>query len=144
MSSRTVLDLKDFYYLAAEYMDCNHCSETFGAWDERILNQLPCSLRAHFPAVLTWKYACDQAVVTLFCARTLGNSPTALRNNLMEVHSEEWLRKQLVYLGRLCSPQVYCLLKYIIIQANNPACPGLTKNYFTIQLIQGLEKFPPL
>ena len=23
---RTVLDLKDFYYLAAEYMDCNHSS----------------------------------------------------------------------------------------------------------------------
>lgn len=112
---RTVLDLRDFYYLAAEYMDCNHCSGTFVAWDDRILNQLPCSLRAHFPAVLTRKYACDQAVVTLFRARTLGNSPTALRNNLMEVHSEEWLRKQLVYLGD-CAHH-----RYIVCLNNNYA-----------------------
>ena len=96
---RTVLDLKDFYYLAGEYMDCNHCSGTFVAWDDRMLEQLPSGVRAHFPAVLTWKYAHDQAVVTLFWARTLGNSPSALRNNLMEVHSEEWLWRQLSYLG---------------------------------------------
>lgn len=96
---RTVLDLKDFYYLAGEYMDCNYCGGTFVSWDERMLKQLPSALRARFPAVLTRKYACDLAVVTLFRARTLGNSPTALRNNLLEVHSEEWLRRQLSYLG---------------------------------------------
>ena len=64
-----------------------------------MLNQLTSDVCAWFPAVLTYKCACDQAVVTLFRARTLGNSSTALRNNILEVHSEEWLKKQLSYLG---------------------------------------------
>ena len=29
----------------------------------------------------------------------LGNSPSALRNKLLELHSEEWLRKQVCYLS---------------------------------------------
>ena len=32
---RTVIDLKDMYYLAGEYMDCNACSSTFISWDKR-------------------------------------------------------------------------------------------------------------
>ena len=32
---RNVLDLKGFYYLAAEYMDCNQCKATYIAYDER-------------------------------------------------------------------------------------------------------------
>ena len=31
---RLVLDLKDFYYLAAEYMDCNGCKATYIAYNE--------------------------------------------------------------------------------------------------------------
>ena len=95
---RLVLDSKDFYYLAREYMQCK-CGGTFLAWDSRMLEQLTPSVRSWFPAVLTRKYACDRNVVTLFHARTLGNSPHALRNNILEVHSEEWLHKQLQYLG---------------------------------------------
>ena len=64
----------------------------------RMLSQLPDGVRAHFPVILTRKYACDQAVIGLLQSRTLGNSSTALRNNLQEVHCEEWLRKQLCYL----------------------------------------------
>ena len=30
---RLVMDLKGFYYLAAEYMDCNYCSRTYIAYD---------------------------------------------------------------------------------------------------------------
>ena len=37
---------------------------------------------------------------SLSFSRTLGNSPTALRNTLHEIHSEEWLRKQIDYLTR--------------------------------------------
>lgn len=96
---RTVVDLKDCYYLAGEYMECNVCSGTFISWDDRMLKQLPTYVRVRFPVVLTRKYACDLAVVTLFRARTLGNSPTALRNDLLEVHSEEWIRRQVSYLG---------------------------------------------
>ena len=96
---RLVLNLKDQYYLAAEYMECRKCSGTCITWDQRMLNQLSDGIRARFPVVLTHKYACDQAVVTLLRARTLGNSPSALKGSLQEVHSEEWLRKQLCYLS---------------------------------------------
>lgn len=53
---------------------------------------------AHFPVIMTKKYACDKAVVSLLRSRTLGNSPTALRNTLLELHSEEWVKKQLAFL----------------------------------------------
>ena len=96
---RLVLDVKDFYFLAGEYMSCKVCEGTFVSWDHRMLEQLTDGVKAHFPVILTRKYACDQAVVTLLRARTLGNSPSALQHNLQEVHSEEWLRKQLCYLS---------------------------------------------
>ena len=51
-----------------------------------------------FLAVLTHKYACDRLMVSLLHACTLGNSSYTLRNNIMEIHSKEWLRKQLQYL----------------------------------------------
>ena len=94
---RFVLDIKDYYYLVGEYMYCSVCNGTFLAWDHRMLEQLTDGVKATFPVVLTRKYACDVAVVSLLRARTLGNSPSALRNNLHELHSEEHLRRQLRY-----------------------------------------------
>ena len=88
---RLVLDIKDYYYLAGEYMYCSVCNGTFLAWDHRMLEQLTDGVKATFPVVLTRKYACDVAVMSLLRARTLGNSPSALRNNLHELHSEEHL-----------------------------------------------------
>ncbi len=32
---RKVIDAKDKYYLAAEYMDCRRCKGTYIAWDHR-------------------------------------------------------------------------------------------------------------
>ena len=95
---RIVLDVKDYYYLAAEYMDCNECSGTFIAWDARMLNQLPYGLRVKFPAVLTYRYACDYSVISLLRSRTLGNSPTALQANLCELHTDCWLKRNAEYL----------------------------------------------
>ena len=92
---RLVLDVKTIYYMAGEYMDCRACSGTFISWNHRMLSQLSGGVRARFPALLTRKYTCDQSVVDLLRSRTLGNSPTALRNTLHELHSEEWLRAQL-------------------------------------------------
>ena len=40
---------------------------------------------ARFPALLTRKYAADRSVVSLLRSRTLGNTPTAIRNNILEV-----------------------------------------------------------
>ena len=68
------MDVKDFYYLAAEYMECGNaeCKRTYIAWDRRMLEQLADGVQAHFPAVLTRKYACDRAVITLLRSHTLG------------------------------------------------------------------------
>ena len=63
-----------------------------------ILSQLTESRLALFPAILTYKCACDVAVVSILRGRTRGNSPNALRNQVLEIHSEEWMRNQLRYL----------------------------------------------
>ena len=62
---RVVIDVRDTYYLAGEYMDCNTggCMSTYISWDRRILEQLPDSVLARFPVVLTYRYACDRIVV---------------------------------------------------------------------------------
>ena len=46
-------------------MGCSVCQGTYVAWDNRMLDQLTDGMRASFPAVLTHKYACDEAVVSL-------------------------------------------------------------------------------
>ena len=94
-----MLDLKDFYYLGGEYMDCNECKGTYFSWDRRILEQLPDGLQTRFPVVLTHKFACDVAVVSLLPSRSLGNSSMALHNNILELHSEEWSCWYLWYLS---------------------------------------------
>ena len=94
---RLVLDVEDCYYLACEYMDCGSCNGTFLAWDERMLNELTDGHRARFPVVLTRKYACDQSVISLMRSRTIGNSSSALKNSIEELHSQAWLRKVLIY-----------------------------------------------
>ena len=96
---RLVLDVKDYYYLAGEYMECSKGCGTFISWDQRMLGQLSDGIRTKFPALLTYKYACDNCIVSLMKSRTFGNTPTALCHKLQEIHSEEWLRKQLHYLS---------------------------------------------
>ena len=95
---RRVMDVTDLYYLAAEYMDCRRCGGTLIAWDERVLEQLPEGVRARFPVVLTNKYASDRAVISFLRARTLGNSPSVMKHNLQEQHTETHLRKVELYL----------------------------------------------
>ena len=94
---RTVIDLKGRYYLAAEYYQCPSCEGTFIAYDARILEQIPFSLRVRFPVLLTRKFASDIGVVNLMRSRTPGNSSTSLWNDVREMHSEEWIRRAVVY-----------------------------------------------
>ena len=51
-------------------------------------------VRPRFTAVLARKYGGDMAAVGLLQAQTHGNTTTA-----PQFHSEEWMRKQLSYLG---------------------------------------------
>lgn len=94
---RLVLDGKSYYYLATEYMNCT-CGVSFQAWDKRMLDQLPYATKCKFPVALTYKYAVDKLLITILRSRTLGNSTSAFRNNILELHSEEWLQKMTNYL----------------------------------------------
>lgn len=96
---RKVIDLKNQYYLASEYYQCNICKKTIIANDSRVVQQLPLDLRSRFPAVLTHKFACDKAVVAIMRSRTVGNSPTALCHTISEGHSTEWMNRSISYLS---------------------------------------------
>ncbi|XP_019746145.1 uncharacterized protein LOC109528225, partial [Hippocampus comes] len=73
----------------------------FSAWEESIRKQLHISKQLLFPAVLTYKLACDKAVISLLRTRSLGNSATLLRQALTEIHGEEWLARSASYLSIL-------------------------------------------
>ena len=94
---RLVLDISDYYYMVTDYIICP-CGFTVLGWDSRILKQLPYGIRVKFPALLTYRYACDSTVISLLKSRTVGNSPSALHNTLVELHSEAWLKKNSRYL----------------------------------------------
>ena len=96
---RDVTDLSDLYLMGTEYYECKACKHTYIAWSQDVLEQLDPGHRHVFPVVFTYKKACDIRVVTLSRSRTLGNSSTALQHSLEELHSEEWLRKTLLYLS---------------------------------------------
>lgn len=98
---RLVLDIKSYYYLATEGLSCKNkqCRKTYISTDMRLLKQLPSNIRALFPAVLTYQYACDKSIISLMRSRTLGNSTYALQNTLHEIHSEEWIKQNLQYLS---------------------------------------------
>ena len=71
---------------------------TIIAYNQRILQHMPFTLRAKFPAVLMRQYACDSSVVSMLRSRKLGNSPSSLQSTLSELHTEEWLRRFAKYL----------------------------------------------
>jgi hypothetical protein len=55
-------------------------------------------LRTVLTNILVLNY-CDLSVVTLMRSRSLGNSPTALCNEINEIHSKEWMRRTTDYLS---------------------------------------------
>ena len=96
---RQVVDIRDTYYLAAEYHYCPGCDGTFLSTDPRLVDQLSDGLRGRYPVVTSRKSACDRAVIGLLRGRTLGNSPTALCRAIAERHSEEYSLRVLAYLA---------------------------------------------
>jgi hypothetical protein len=93
------IDLKNCFYLAIEYLECSSCNGTFLSYDYRLLQKLPDDVNARFPIVLTRKFAADQSIVALLRASLIGNSPTALCNDVRELHTEEWMRNTVAYLS---------------------------------------------
>ena len=96
---RVLLDVRQFYYLAGEYMSCIECKGTYISWEQHILEQLPDGVCMRFPVVMTHKFTCDVAVILLLRSRTLRSSSMPLQNNILELHSEEWSRHCLWYMS---------------------------------------------
>ena len=100
---RQVVDVSTHYYLATEYLECRKksggCGATLLSWSEEVLGQLTDAVRCRFPVVLAHSSACDRAVLGLLRSRTLGNSPTALRQSVHELHSERFGHRLLAYLA---------------------------------------------
>ena len=124
-SLRRIVDLSCYYYLATDELNCKRCNRAFHLWDNLlvptntsvaitvlilILNQLSELYLQQFPAVLAYKLGCNRNVFALLRGRTLGNSPTALSNAILELLTDEWPCNQLCYLDE-CRRYVYRLVE---------------------------------
>ncbi|CAM4568810.1 unnamed protein product [Leuciscus chuanchicus] len=123
---RKVLDIDGWYDLATEYLECKRCKKKYPAWNEDILGQLDMGHRSQFPALLTYRYSCDNRVVRMMRERTLGNSVTQLYTKLMEQHSEAWTQRVLQYLTA-CEPFTRSSLVQPPVFAEPPLLPALPK-----------------
>jgi len=52
-----------YYNMASEYLKCTRCKRRYISWSDAVLSQLSLRRRAKFPAILTYRYACDMEVV---------------------------------------------------------------------------------
>ncbi|RXN21173.1 Epithelial-stromal interaction 1 [Labeo rohita] len=123
---RKVLDIDGWYDLATEYLECKSCKKKYPAWSEDILGQLDMGHRSQFPALLTYRYSCDNRVLRMMRERTLGNSVTQLYKKLMEQHSEAWTQRVLQYLTA-CEPFTRSSLVQPPVFAEPPLLPALPK-----------------
>ncbi|XP_052445112.1 uncharacterized protein LOC127986896 [Carassius gibelio] len=123
---RKVLDIDGWYDLATEYLECKRCKKKYPAWSEDILGQLDMGHRSQFPALLTYRYSCDNRVLRMMRERTLGNSVTQLYRKLMEQHSEAWTQRVLQYLTA-CEPFTRSSLVQPPVFADPPLLPALPK-----------------
>nr|XP_021326371.1 uncharacterized protein LOC110438393 [Danio rerio] len=121
-----VLDIDGWYDLATEYLECKRCKKKYPAWSEDILGQLDIGHRSQFPALLTYRYSCDNRVVRMMRERTLGNSVTQLFKKLMEQHSEAWTQRVLQYLTA-CEPFTRSSLVQPPVFAEPPLLPAIPK-----------------
>ena len=89
-TARKVVSLDNFYYLITEKIQCGGCKGTWAAWHDDMMNQLGRAEYDIFPAVLTYKGAVDKRVISLHRIRTLGNSVSLLRNQLVSIWSNAY------------------------------------------------------
>ena len=78
------------------------------------MQQLDVGHQLQFPAILTYRYACDRRVVRLLRLRGLGNSSTQLHKKLTEQHHEGWLQKSVHYLAD-CQTFVKAEKKHLVV-----------------------------
>ena len=108
-SLHKIVNLSSCYYLSTE-LNCKQCNRAFQSWDNSYLpintsvaitmfviefwiSCLSHTCSSFLLYLLTYKLRCDRNVAALLRERIPGNSPTALRNVLLKLHTDEWLRK---------------------------------------------------
>ena len=70
-----MIDVKDSYYVAGEYMDCRACSGMYITWDSRILGQLSDGVRARFPLLMAHQsFRCSSTSGISVCDWTSGTT----------------------------------------------------------------------
>ena len=94
---RQVLAYNGYYNMASEYLECTGCKKRYISWSDTVLSQLSLRHRAKFPAILTYRYACDMEVVGMMRERSLGNSCSQLYRKLVEQHRLTWLQRGIEY-----------------------------------------------
>ena len=99
LPARKVLKLTGVYLLVGENLECTACKKKWPSWNRDILSQLDIPHRKQFPALLTYRYACDESVVLLLRDRTTGNSPSQLARKLQEEHRRTWMQQTAFYLA---------------------------------------------
>ncbi|XP_062239342.1 uncharacterized protein LOC133949157 [Platichthys flesus] len=99
---RRVLDLDSWYFMGTEHLECGSCKRKYAAWAQDILGQVEMGNRSLFPAVLTYKWSCDEKVIGNLKYDTLSGV-----HHILEVqHTEEWKRRSVRYIGTLDKLQV--------------------------------------
>ena len=96
---RQVMNITSFYLMVAEIYECGKCKAKYVSWSGAFIKQLDVSRRCQFPVILTYRYACDESVVTLLRTRGLGNSPFQLQRKLQEQHHRTWTKQTTIYLS---------------------------------------------
>lgn len=79
------------------------------------MSQLDEGRRQLFPVIPTLHYACDRRVITFLRAKSMGNSPSLLRNNLVELYTEEWMRHVGAYLSDCARYRSSIAARYVYI-----------------------------
>ena len=77
--TRSVLGIKSYINIVAEYLECTACKKKYISWDSRTISQLDLAHQEHFFAVQTYRYGCDMEVVEMMRLQGLGNSATQLQ-----------------------------------------------------------------
>ncbi|XP_030219792.1 uncharacterized protein LOC115548973 [Gadus morhua] len=79
---RKVLDIDGWYLMATEYLECRRCWRKVADLSQEVVRQLGEGHRALFPAILTYKLACDRRVIIQLRERTRGGTaPRSCKKN---------------------------------------------------------------
>ena len=109
--------------MATEYLECLTCHKKVAGWSPKILDQLPPGESPHFPALLTYRYACSKNVVGLLLDRTRGNTASCTAKYVAERHFEAWKTAAVQYQELMLAMQIKNLTTNLPLTIHNYVQP---------------------